>query len=93
MRFKKRNIIRWFSFEKETVKLMKEKTKKDFIHYLKENAVCYGTHVDIINNKIVECKYYLLEERDNTSNKDFLVTYNGDLYYWNDYNNLIELID
>ena len=40
MRFKKRNIIRWFSFEKETVKLMKEKTKKDFIQYLKENAVC-----------------------------------------------------
>ena len=52
-----------------------------------------GTHVDIINNKIVECKYYLLEGRDNTSNKDFLVAYNGDLYYWDDYNNLIELID
>lgn len=50
-------------------------------------------YVAIINNKIVECKYYLLEGRDNTSNKDFLVTYNGDLYYWNDYNNLIELID
>ena len=93
MRFKKRNIIRWFSFEKETVKLMKEKTKKDFIQYLKENAVYCGTHVAIINNKIVECKYYLLEGRGNTSNKDFLVAYNGDLYYWDDYNNLIELID
>lgn len=93
MRFKNRNIIRWFSFEKETVKIMKEKTKKDFIQYLKENAVCHGRHVDIINNKIVEFKYYLLEGRDNTSNKDFLVSYNGDLYYWDDYYNLIELID
>lgn len=92
MRFKKWNIIRMFSFEKEIVELMKEKTKKEFIQFLKDNAVYYGTYVDVINNRVVYCKYYSLAVRNNTLNKDFLVL-DDDLYYWDDYNNLIELID
>lgn len=92
MRFKKWNIIRMFSFEKEISELMKEKTKKEFIQHLKDNAIYYGTHVDVINNRVVDCKYYSLGARNNTVNKDFLVI-DGDLYYWDDYNNLIELID
>lgn len=92
MRFKKWNIIRMFSFEKEIVGLMKEKNKKEFIQFLKDNAVYYATHVDVINNRVVYCKYYSLVVRNNTLNKDFLVL-DDDLYYWDDYNNLIELID
>lgn len=64
----------------------------EFIQYLRGNAECCWIGVLDINDKSTICTCYNLEEVAGRLYKDFLVTSNGQLYYWDDFNEKIELL-
>lgn len=92
MKFKNNNDDAWKDFIFDTKKFMQSISVAEFIQYLRENAELCWLGVININDKPTICRCYNLEEVDGVLYKDFLVTSNNQLYYWDDFNEKIELL-
>ena len=92
MKFKNNNDDAWNDFIFQTKEFMKGVTVAEFIQYLREKAECCEISVIDINDKPTICTWYKFEELAGRFYKDFLVTSNEQLYYWDDYNEKIELV-
>ena len=92
MKFKNNNDDVWKDFTLQTKEFMQGISVAKFIQYLrKKSECCWIGVVDINDNRII-CTWYNLEEVAGRLYKDFLVTSKGQLYYWNDDNEKIELL-
>lgn len=92
MKLKNNNDGVWKDFTLKTKEFMQGITVAEFIQYLREKAECCWIGVLDINDKATICTCYNLEEVAGRLYKDFLVTSNGELYYWDDFNEKIELL-
>lgn len=92
MNFKNNNDNAWKDFAPQTKEFMQGVSVTEYIKYLREKGECCWIGVININDKPIICTCYNLEEVAGRLYKDFLVTSNGQLYYWNDYNEKIELL-
>lgn len=81
-------------FMRETEELMDKLTVKEFIEYLKDNALLESKNEDeCICGRLVRCKVYALTESNSNLVKEFLVTEDGRLFYWASFIKKVELID
>lgn len=92
MKFKNNNDDVWKDFTLQIKEFMQGISVAEFIQYLREKSECCWIGVVDINDNRIICTWYNLEEVVGRLYKDFLVTSKGQLYYWNDDNEKIELL-
>lgn len=94
MKFKNDDDSRYFvRFMEATERIIKQLTVKEFIAYLKENAVLEDETREYIDGKGVTCQLYNLKEENSNLHKEFLVTEDDRVFYFRTLNDKIEFED
>ncbi len=94
MKFKNNDDSKYFvRFMRATEQKIKESTRKDFITYLKADAIVTETDFICIDDKSVECTIYVIREEESTMEKEFIVTEDNRVFYYRTLNAIHELID
>lgn len=80
-------------FMKHTEMLIDKLTVKEFISYLESDAVLEDETYKYIDNKVIKCKIYNLQEVASNLHKEFLITEDNRFFYCPSMLQVIELVD